>query len=360
MREDKSTQKNARIQAFDLARFIGISIVVLQHSGFMSERALVFWTSFSMPLFFVISGYFFGMGIRKGREEGFGAGITKRAKRLLIPYAFFSVLYLAVYVVLELFHGRTPEAIVLLDHVEKAGSLYGPSVTWFLSALFLSELLVRLICSRKPVYRITGIAVIAATAAALFFLQGSLQGASGFPAYFLTALLRLPVCTLWIGIGGLLYLLNRKAAENTNLESLAASFRVVIRIALSILLLSVAFYLSSNNGLTDLSCLVYGKNFFLMLGAGLTGTLGILLLCSLPDLFNRKIPVLSRYGRDSLTILLTHLDLRVLYLATLPFKKILTGAPLLLAILFATMLLETPVILFMDRFLPFAVGKEKR
>ncbi len=360
MSEDKSAaQKNTRIQAFDLARFLGISIVMLQHSGFMSENALVFWTSFSMPLFFVISGYLFGASIRKKREEAV-TGIKKRAGRLLIPYGFFCVLYLAVYVVLELFHGRTPRAIALLDHVEKTFSLYGPSVTWFLSALFFAELLARMVCSRKHVYRVTGIIVLTAASAALFFLQGTLQGGSGFPVYILTALLRLPVCALWIGIGGLLYLLNRYAADNTGLGKLSTSLRGVIRILLSVLLFAATFYLSSNNGLTDLSCLVYGKNFFLMLGAGLTGTLGTLLLCSLPDLLRKNIPVLPWYGQNSLTILLTHLDLRILYLATLAFKRTLSGTFLLLAILMGTMLLEVPVILLTDRFLPFAVGKQKQ
>ncbi len=360
MMGEKKTNQTSRIMAFDLARFLGISIVVLQHSGFMSTEALVFWTSFSMPLFFVISGYFLGREIRKTGGEIVGDRIGKRAKRLLIPYAFFSVLYLAVYVILECFHGRTPELPALLDLIGKTLSLYGPSVTWFLSALFLAELLIRMIVSRKWGIRLPGIVLLAGMTIALIFLRDSLIAGQGFWNDLLTAFLRLPVCALWIFIGCLLQALKRCMAERGATKNCPLPIRLGFRAVLSAFLFAAAYFLSSKNGLTDLSCLVYGNSFFRMLGAGAAGTLGILLLCSLPDLFKRDIPVLPWLGRNSLTILLTHLDLRILYLATLAFKRTLSGTFLLLAILMGTMLLEVPVILLTDRFLPFAVGKEKQ
>ena len=360
MMGEKKTNQTSRIMAFDLARFLGISIVVLQHSGFMSTEALVFWTSFSMPLFFVISGYFLGREIRKNGREIAGNRIGKRAKRLLIPYAFFSVLYLVVYVLLELFHGRTPKMPAVLDLIGKTLSLYGPSVTWFLSALFLAELLIRMIVSRKWGIRLPGIALFAGMIIALIFLRDSLIAGQGFWNDLLVAFLRLPVCALWIFIGCLLQALNRCMAERGATKKCPLPVRMGFRAVLSAFLFAAAYFVSSKNGLTDLSCLVYGNSFFLMLGAGAAGTLGTLLICSLPDLFDGKIPVLPWLGQHSLTILLTHLDLRILYLATLAFKRTLSGAFLLLAILIGTMLLEVPVILLTDRFLPFAVGKEKQ
>lgn len=88
----------ARLIELDIAKGIGIILVVLGHSFLLpgpTETSNLFLStlrmtiySFHMPLFFFISGYFMqikGIGLKEI--------IVKKAKRLLIPYFFFGLLF---------------------------------------------------------------------------------------------------------------------------------------------------------------------------------------------------------------------------------------------------------------------------
>ena len=54
-----------RINSLDMAKGIGIILVVVGHSTFLEENVLTWISSFHMPLFFVLSGIL----IRKKNEE---------------------------------------------------------------------------------------------------------------------------------------------------------------------------------------------------------------------------------------------------------------------------------------------------
>lgn len=80
-----------RLDYIDILKGIGILFVIFSHSGaekwFMSKMG-----DFFVPLFFVASGYTF-----KQRNEPFLPLFKKKAKRLLKPYFFFSLLMLLLY-----------------------------------------------------------------------------------------------------------------------------------------------------------------------------------------------------------------------------------------------------------------------
>jgi fucose 4-O-acetylase-like acetyltransferase len=69
-----------RIAFFDIAKGIGIICVILGHLGFGSR----IFSTFHMPLFFLISGYFY----KYSKNKDF---ISKKAKQLLIPYLFTGI-----------------------------------------------------------------------------------------------------------------------------------------------------------------------------------------------------------------------------------------------------------------------------
>lgn len=131
-----------RDRSFDIAKGIGMFLVVIGHMATM-KRAQPNIFSFHMPLFFIISGYFF-------KQTSFKKLISKKARSLLIPYIFTGLMialfdlikYLKVYnkisfsyLILRLF------AIFFASSNESV--FFGiPSIgpIWFLIALFFAEI----------------------------------------------------------------------------------------------------------------------------------------------------------------------------------------------------------------------------
>lgn len=78
-----------RNEQFDICKGIGIILMLIGHSAVLTDNwsNLLFRTifSFHMPLFFIISGYFF-------KPRSFKDNIKKSGKKLLLPYLFSSLI----------------------------------------------------------------------------------------------------------------------------------------------------------------------------------------------------------------------------------------------------------------------------
>ncbi len=124
-----------RIEYIDVARGIGISLVVLGHNDFalVSEFAHKVIYSFHMPLFFFLSGYFLKPSVP------FVVFLKKRFNSLLKPYLFtiFMIYFMSVS------FGQMSFDIALRRIVK---SLYGTGYyldwvqLWFLPNLFIASL----------------------------------------------------------------------------------------------------------------------------------------------------------------------------------------------------------------------------
>jgi fucose 4-O-acetylase-like acetyltransferase len=122
-----SAPRDARVLTLDVARGIGILLVVLGHNALFRESSHSLYEAiylFHMPLFFFVSGVTF-------RLMSPGEALRKRARALLVPYFMMG----AVALLLSGDAGR------MLD--ESRGVLYGTGHTirfvplWFLPCLFL-------------------------------------------------------------------------------------------------------------------------------------------------------------------------------------------------------------------------------
>ena len=79
--------KKVRDRSFDILKGIGIMIMIMGHVTWGGDSELNIWYhSFHMPLFYIISGYFF-------KETDFLGLIRKRLKSLLIPYTFWGLFF---------------------------------------------------------------------------------------------------------------------------------------------------------------------------------------------------------------------------------------------------------------------------
>ena len=121
-----------RVEHVDLLRAFGILLMVMGHVGFGPE--FNHWIHiFHMPMFFVISGYFY-------KPQPFGTLLVKRFSTLLLPYLVFGLFHVGLYFVYT--GGIDPHAFYLLfwENTAETGVPIAGAL-WFLTAMFLSELL---------------------------------------------------------------------------------------------------------------------------------------------------------------------------------------------------------------------------
>ena len=130
--------ENKRIAYLDMARGIGMILVVMGHIEYVNMSLLQFIYAFHMPLFFLISGIL--IWEKQEEKNNYIALWKKKLRSILLPYCFFSVLILMIESARLLIKG--------LDEWENIGQmllqtvcLQGISTLWFLPALFMSELL---------------------------------------------------------------------------------------------------------------------------------------------------------------------------------------------------------------------------
>lgn len=165
---------SSRIKFIDLARGIGIILVVFGHaivpeirnsnSIFMNIYKYIY--IFHMPLFFFISGYVFE--INKGRYSDIKLFIKKKAKSLLLPYISFSIIS---YVVIALCLNINGLKDILINAGYKVGNI-GESIyqillcnnnidkhIWFIYALFFVMLFNIFIKNKSNIYGVVIICI---------------------------------------------------------------------------------------------------------------------------------------------------------------------------------------------------------
>ena len=141
-------RNHARIEAFDIAKLLALICIVVGHSSFAGVPSGIvdFFYSFDMPLFFVVSGYFF-----KDRDIS-RRMFEKNVRGLILPYVATCALVVVAMMVRSALFG---ESVLRAGVVWLVASLYGSgSVTpgmpegiaaigalWFLLSLFWSRLL---------------------------------------------------------------------------------------------------------------------------------------------------------------------------------------------------------------------------
>lgn len=142
------TKKNNSIQ---LMRGIAIIAVLMHHSisrisvgeGTALDDLDSILISFHMPTFFIIAGYLYERGLVKGRKP-FGVFISEKAKRLLVPYVFWTViLWLGVQIgnkaagTFMVSIGFPPMSIKNLILNLLTYEVYYVELLWFVYVLFL-------------------------------------------------------------------------------------------------------------------------------------------------------------------------------------------------------------------------------
>lgn len=353
-----------RIGYLDMAKGIGIILVVLGHSNYLPDNVLTVIASFHMPLFFILSGMLI---CHTGEEQRpFRQIILRRLKSIMLPYGVFSVVYLLIYggYFCCVSGSVTPEYIREL--AVQAVSLNGMSVLWFLTALFFSLLL--FFAVRKHFNRRVSVVVLLAVA-----LLSCLSGpwiVSILPTESLwQQLLSGFLYTLLRGAAGAGFLIlgyaamtgfekaDAKAAAETSSQGL--SKKLFSELSAGVLCLGLTIGLSLYNGRVDLRYLQFHFLPVYILCACL-GTLSVLFIC-------RCLPAqkwLSYLGTNSIIIMVTHIDCQYMLLSVRLGDFLSALSPQQSRILFfvgaalGMTILELITIYLINRFLPFLFGRK--
>ena len=266
-----------RIEYIDLAKGICILLVVLDHIsgyGYFSNGNYPMNDIFEqtrMPLYFILSGLFF-----KDYPGGIREFLLRKFNRILVPYLFFMMLYLALVKAVDLLTGFS------------LGEIWAP--LWFLLCLFWMN-------------------VIFATAyyIAKRFCPNELESevilgicmlSIGIGGYYLghlplrlgTAMTCMPF--LWVG-----YLLNRKL----HFFGLKIGYGWALLVGIVLLVLLHYLYVGENRFYIN----SYSTPLALIYVSGVLGTLAVLLLSRVI----KWLPVISYIGRYSIIVLCTHMPI---------------------------------------------------
>ncbi len=124
--------KNKRIEYIDLLRSIGILLMIMGHIGFgdIFDKEI---HVFHMPLFFIISGYFYR------NKYSFSKYLLHKTKALLIPYFFTGILHLFIVCIIQ--RRFVYESLYSLMWENTNGYLPIAGALWFLSALYITEII---------------------------------------------------------------------------------------------------------------------------------------------------------------------------------------------------------------------------
>lgn len=323
----------SRIGYIDLAKGICILLVVLDHIsgyGYFSGGDYPLNDIFEqtrMPLYFILSGLFF-----KDYPGGIREFLLRKFNRILVPYLFFMMLYLAVVKAVYLVTGFS------------LGEIWAP--LWFLLCLFWMN-------------------VIFAT---VYYVVKQLF--SGGP----TSEIVLGICMLGIGIGGYCighlplrlgtamacmpflyagYLLNRKL----HFFELKISNRWAFLTAIVLLVLLHYLYVGENYFYLN----AYSTPLALIYVSGVLGTLAVLLLSRIMG----RLPLISYIGRYSIIVLCTHMAIvkaLVLSFSLLPDSSNAalwsSNAVQSLIFLLLTLACSTGCCWFLSRYLPWFTAQK--
>lgn len=308
-----ANQKN-RIDAFDIAKGIGILLVVIGHS-FTEGKISNFIYSFHMALFFVVSGLLIS-------ETGSMDRRRKHAVRkflgnnLMVSYILWSVIYVVFYVVVRFAILNEVGKAEVIWAVYKTLTLYGIGVLWFLPTLLISRTVavrVRFAFNRSAIF------VVILAMISLFGLCVSpyveLLNQSGiikilyYPA---SVILRSLVMTIFIGVGCLSkpYILK---IRNFN--------RGGVCFTSGILLLAITWIVSQISTRADIHALRFG-NPFLFIIAGFLGSYGILLVSVGIERINKIKDSFVFLGVNSLLIMVTHENFMIKNLLNYLFRSL--------------------------------------
>ena len=333
-------QGGARLAWPDAAKGLGVLLVGLGHSRLLPEWASAWIYSFHMPLFFLLSGWFFSL-----RPGGVGATLRHKALPILMPYLAYNLAFFCWESAAALAAGGGPDWDGLLGIALQWPDTPWAGRAWFFPGLFAAECLFALLL-RALEGRENRLLPAALLAAGAVWIYARLGGAR-LPWHVDAAVLLLPYLAL-----------GRRARHWLERHPASVcSAGQTIRLALVCLganLLFTAF--NRNLGPTRIDYnLRYLNEFFTCYAAGACGAAFCVLLCrALPAA--RGLRFLGKYSAAYYAV--GWVGSKRAQRAVVCLAPV-SGWGLLAVHLAGLVLNPAPLILLLDRFCPILLGRRR-
>ena len=317
-----------RLKYIDGAKGFCIALVVLGHicrKNWLGTIPVILIYTVNVQAFFIISGVF--LEKNKEYQRNIKDIITSNVIRLLVPYYCFETIYNLAYAVINGFVTfRWQEIDTFI--------FYGRGIaTWFLSALLIAKIVLILLYKTRMNRKLVYLIAFVLFGIGLFhevYYPGELHWILQF---FFRGLIGIGFLT----IGAILY---------NNIEYIVSFRNTVIIYALFVAFLMAALF----NGQVSTYKLEF-NNPFLYVFTSVAGTLIVL------RVFRRFTTRIFEYwGRNSIIILGTHQAILCFFNAWIGKEYSICAAVFQWVII---MLMEFPIIMIINRWVPFLVGKKK-
>ena len=315
-----------RLTYLDMAKGVGIFLVVLGHIEYIQEDTLKWISSFHMPLFFIVGGIL--SYAKRDEKKPLFTALAGKARGTLLPYAAFTIMLLTMNTlgyVLEL--GDLTASQLARQYVDAATG-YGIHILWFLPAYFIAGVVFLLLDrSLRPVLRNMAVLVLALLSfgiTVVFHLDQyasmnvSLAGFAGMDLLItvLRGILAMPFLLMGWYLGMLeeklfsgSFLAGNAPAEKRKARERGSEGGRLLCLALGLLLIPGSL-LALHSPVFDLHYLYVEPLHYLNAFLSCTGL--IFLLRALPE--SR---ILAWLGRNSLVIMCTHAAFFVVYYVSL-------------------------------------------
>lgn len=352
-------QTKKRIAFIDIAKAMGIFIVLINHAELNLGVITFLGGMFYMPVFFVLSGY----TCKEDKKEKVSDFIRNKAKRLLSPYVFFQLLIAGLFTLKNLYEKQSfikalqpiwgaiyarkalypnPKDVLVPVPESNVYLLTLNAPLWFFTALFLSLVLYKSILCLAKGNQKKEISYLSITILAGIVLK-----------YFCPILLPWSLDTALISVAYLYAgrMLQRKGR-----------FELLYKNPFGILLVIVCFVVTSFlNGSVNMSIRDFGRSVLLYIIVGSAATISVMLLSKFIE---EKTVILSNIlawiGRHTIGILGLHL----LVFAVVEYACSLLGMTNITMERIAKIILSVVILVPIDglvqTYLPFVYGQKRR
>ncbi len=320
---------NNRLYFIDNIKAFAMLLIIWGHCGGVHDFEGIFrWVySFHVPIFFIISGY-----LTESRKNKSNLYFPKF--RLLVPYCFYSIIYACLTALLSLSNGFDSFVVNLKQSLARILLLDGQIATWYIPCLIIAELIFW-IETRK---------INIKTCLLFNFVMCIVACYIPFPEtmWIAKVFLRVFPALFCFNVGIIVY----------EYKKFLSIFELIIISIFSVFLIIV-------NGNTDMYHMDTGKYPVIY---GLEIALSSLLVFYLFEKFvSQKIKVFTWFGKNTLIILGTHQA--VIYLLypiinhfNIQFPKFIPSSLVLTLIV---IIIEIPIILIINKWFEWTLGKAK-
>jgi hypothetical protein len=362
--------KKQQLDFINSMKGIDIIIIIISHIAGINYIFNCWISAFMLPTFFAVSGFL--MQYNEETENSFMTVLKKKARQLLIPYLWFSVIN--IFIMLGMVKVHYFDSDQLKEYILETVSFYGISVLWFLPALFIGYLtfyLLEKILKKAPLALIIAICFFVTGFIVSKYIRAFFHSHEYSETLFTFTnvafvLVRGIAMSAYIGVGYCMAEVRAWLKAHQSDDFLMdKSGKRWVGIIIGVLMFWIVYRICPALGILVYPNLNHICYIFRTLVCGTLGSIAFLLLCINVPRIPLITPVIHFFGKNSLVIMATHTTFYYLYAAELianQLNRFIIHAKQYIwyfNVLLFTMLFETLTILIINRFFPFILGRSK-